>query len=71
MRNPLRADSNARTIATGQVIYCDRGTDALVRGSRPQKVFLRYRPREVWALVRESRRLALLPPDMKTEPKLR
>lgn len=56
---------------TGQVIYCDGGTDALVRGSRPQNVFLRYRPREVWTLVRESRRLALLPPDMKTSPKLR
>ncbi|MCT1478853.1 SDR family oxidoreductase [Microbacterium sp. p3-SID336] len=43
---------------TGQVVYCDGGTDALVRGTRPQRLFLRYRPREVWTLVRESRRIA-------------
>lgn len=43
---------------TGQVVYCDGGTDALVRGTRPQRLFLRYRPREVWILVRESRRIA-------------
>lgn len=42
---------------TGQVLYCDGGTDALVRGPRPQRVFLRYRPREIRDLVRESRRL--------------
>ena len=43
---------------TGQVVYCDGGTDALVRGARPQRVFLRYRPREIVELVRESRRIA-------------
>lgn len=42
---------------TGQVVYCDGGTDALVRGARPQRVFLRYRPREIVELVRESRRI--------------
>ncbi|GAA2442842.1 SDR family oxidoreductase [Agromyces soli] len=43
---------------TGQLIYCDGGTDALVRGARPQRLFLRYRPREILALLRASRRLA-------------
>jgi len=43
---------------TGQLIYCDGGTDALVRGTRPQRLFLRYRPREILALLRESRRIA-------------
>ncbi|PRB14172.1 SDR family oxidoreductase [Microbacterium sp. MYb62] len=42
---------------TGQVVYCDGGTDALVRGARPQRVFLRYSPREIVTLVRESRRV--------------
>lgn len=43
---------------TGQVIYADGGTDALVRRARPQRFFLRYRPRELWVMIRESRRLA-------------
>lgn len=43
---------------TGQVIYCDGGTDAVVRGARPQEVFLRYRPREILTMVRESRRMS-------------
>ncbi|MFB7249832.1 SDR family oxidoreductase [Microbacterium sp. NPDC056234] len=40
---------------TGQVIYADGGTDALMRGSRPQRVFLRYRSRDVIAMWRASR----------------
>ncbi|MDQ0642768.1 SDR family oxidoreductase [Microbacterium murale] len=41
---------------TGQIIYCDGGTDALTRGSRPQGRYLRYRPREIVSMLRESRR---------------
>ena len=41
---------------TGQVIFCDGGTDALMRGSRPLEVFLRYRPGDLWAMWREARR---------------
>lgn len=43
---------------TGQIIYCDGGTDALVRRARPQQLFLRYRLDDVWTMIRESRRLA-------------
>jgi len=42
---------------TGQIIYCDGGTDALTRKSRPQAQYLRYRPREIVSMLRESRRL--------------
>ncbi|WP_136034727.1 SDR family oxidoreductase [Microbacterium sp. PF5] len=53
---------------TGQVIYCDGGTDALTRGTRPQRIFLRYRPREIRTLLRESRRLSA--PPSPTRPDL-
>ncbi|MDP3950884.1 SDR family oxidoreductase [Microbacterium sp.] len=43
---------------TGQIIYCDGGTDALTRKSRPLEQYLRYRPREIVSMLRESRRLA-------------
>lgn len=52
------AVSSENRFMTGQILYCDGGTDALTRGSRPQRIYLRYRPREIWELVRESRRLA-------------
>lgn len=52
------AVSSANRFMTGQVIYCDGGTDALVRRTRPQEVFLRYRPKQILAMLRESRRLA-------------
>lgn len=52
------AVSSANRFMTGQVIYCDGGTDALVRGTRPQDVFLRYRPKQIVTMLRESRRLA-------------
>lgn len=48
--------SGATHFMTGQVIYCDGGADALLRGARPQKVFLRYSLREIAAMVREARR---------------
>lgn len=40
---------------TGQIIYCDGGTDALTRKSRPQKQYLRYRTRDIMSMLRESR----------------
>lgn len=40
---------------TGQVIFCDGGTDALRRGIRPQQVFLRYHPREMIMMARAAR----------------
>ncbi len=43
---------------TGQVIYGDGGTDALMRKGRPQRVYLRYHPRDVRAMVDASRELA-------------
>ena len=52
------AVSSANRFMTGQVIYCDGGTDALVRGTRPQDVFLRYGPKQIVTMLRESRRLA-------------
>lgn len=42
---------------TGQIIYCDGGTDALTRGTRPQEQYLRYRPREIVSMLRASRGL--------------
>lgn len=42
---------------TGQVIFCDGGTDALKRGGRPQRVFLRYGVHEMRVMVAEARRL--------------
>ena len=41
---------------TGQVVLCDGGSDALLRGDRPQRVFLRYPVRDVVAMVRAARR---------------
>lgn len=55
------AVSSANRFMTGQAIYCDGGTDALVRGIRPQDVFLRYRPKQILTMLRESRRLGALP----------
>ncbi|MEU6073718.1 SDR family oxidoreductase [Micromonospora sp. NPDC047074] len=43
---------------TGQIVYCDGGTDALMRRGRPQRVFLRYRMRDMAVMWREARRLA-------------
>ncbi|QJW36753.1 SDR family oxidoreductase [Cellulosimicrobium protaetiae] len=40
---------------TGQVVYCDGGTDALVRGTRPQRTYLRYGARDVVAMWRAAR----------------
>lgn len=40
---------------TGQVIYCDGGTDALTRKSRPLKQYLRYRARDILSMLREAR----------------
>lgn len=42
---------------TGQIIYCDGGTDALTRGTRPQEQYLHYRPREIVSMLRASRGL--------------
>lgn len=42
---------------TGQVVYCDGGTDALMRQGRPQRVFLRYGLGEMRAMWREASRL--------------
>ncbi len=53
---------------TGQIIYCDGGTDALVRRARPQQLFLRYRLDDVWTMIRESRRLAREPAGRNIEP---
>jgi len=50
--------SPANRFMTGQVVYCDGGTDALMRGGRPQQVYLRYRPRDLAAMWRASRRSA-------------
>lgn len=52
------AVSPTNRFMTGQVVYCDGGTDALVRANRPQRVFLRYRPTQVVRMLRESRRIA-------------
>lgn len=41
---------------TGQVVYCDGGTDALTRGGRPQRVYLRYGVRELASMWRAARR---------------
>lgn len=49
--------SPANRFMTGQVIYCDGGTDALTRGVRPQQVFLRYGLKEIATMWREARRL--------------
>ncbi|MFE5340449.1 SDR family oxidoreductase [Isoptericola sp. NPDC056578] len=46
---------------TGQVVYCDGGTDALTRGGRPQRVYLRYGVREMATMWREARRRATTP----------
>lgn len=46
---------------TGQIIYCDGGTDALMRRTRPQQVHLRYRPQAMitmWRAARERRTAA-------------
>ncbi|MGO2520910.1 MAG: SDR family oxidoreductase [Microbacterium sp.] len=43
---------------TGQIVYCDGGTDALMRKMRPQEQYLRYRLRDVVRMLRESRRQA-------------
>lgn len=40
---------------TGQVIYCDGGTDALMRRARPQRVFLRYGVGDIMAMSRAAR----------------
>ena len=40
---------------TGQVVYCDGGTDALMRGTRPQRTYLRYPVRDVVAMWRAAR----------------
>lgn len=40
---------------TGQVVYCDGGTDALTRGGRPQRVHLRYGVRELASMWRAAR----------------
>ncbi|ARU53186.1 hypothetical protein CBR64_18820 [Cellulosimicrobium cellulans] len=40
---------------TGQVVYGDGGTDALVRGTRPQRSYLRYGARDVVAMWRAAR----------------
>ncbi|MEN5072524.1 SDR family oxidoreductase [Isoptericola cucumis] len=48
--------SPANRFMTGQVVYCDGGTDALMRRARPQEVYLRYRPRDLVAMWRASRR---------------
>ena len=40
---------------TGQVVYCDGGTDALVRGTRPQRTYLRYGVRDLVAMWRAAR----------------
>ncbi|MCK9794511.1 SDR family oxidoreductase [Isoptericola sp. 4D.3] len=50
--------SPANRFTTGQVVYCDGGTDALVRGGRPQRLYLRYGARDLVTMVRASRRAA-------------
>lgn len=51
------AVSEQNRFMTGQVVFCDGGTDALTRGARPQQVYLRYRIRDVVTMMREARRL--------------
>lgn len=41
---------------TGQIIYCDGGTDALMRGSHPQRIFLRYSARDIVTMLRAAHR---------------
>ncbi|SKC80863.1 SDR family oxidoreductase [Krasilnikoviella flava] len=48
--------SRENRFMTGQVVYCDGGTDALTRGGRPQRVYLRYGVREMATMWREARR---------------
>lgn len=50
--------SPANRFMTGQIIYCDGGTDALLRGTRPLQTYLRYRPSEVVTMLRAARRSA-------------
>jgi NAD(P)-dependent dehydrogenase (short-subunit alcohol dehydrogenase family) len=50
--------SPANRFMTGQVVYCDGGTDALTRGGRPQRVYLRYGLRDMATMWREARRTA-------------
>lgn len=48
--------SPANRFMTGQVIYCDGGTDALMRGSHPQRIFLRYSARDIVTMLRAAHR---------------
>lgn len=52
---------------TGQVVYCDGGTDALTRGTRPQRQYLRYSPRDIVAMAREARRSTEEEPDDRSD----
>ncbi|MEU2200445.1 SDR family oxidoreductase [Isoptericola sp. NPDC019482] len=53
--------SRENRFTTGQVVYCDGGTDALTRGGRPQRVHLRYGVREMATMAREARRRTTTP----------
>lgn len=50
--------SERNRFMTGQVVYCDGGTDALTRGVRPLSVYLRYSARSLAHMVRVARRRA-------------
>lgn len=47
----------SQRFTTGQVVFADGGTDALTRKDRPQRLFLRYRLRDILTMAREARRL--------------
>ncbi|MCZ2262257.1 MULTISPECIES: SDR family oxidoreductase [unclassified Isoptericola] len=53
--------SRENRFTTGQVVYCDGGTDALTRGGRPQRVHLRYGVRAMATMAREARRRTTTP----------
>ena len=48
--------SERNRFMTGQIVYCDGGTDALTRKVRPHTVYLRYPPRTLVQMVRLARR---------------